>query len=455
MTPESGRAYFGEVLQRVRLEVGLTQDELAERSGLTVRAISYLETGRTRKPYQRTVRLLAKGLGLSGACLDTFAQAARGIIRDGEAEPAVSLAEPRDDDMTGVPPADAPVGTAVSPGLLRPMQLTADLADFVGREKEIKVISDHLSGAGVAGESHGVRIVAVVGMAGVGKTALCTHAAHQVRDLFPDGQLYANLEGIGGQSRPAYEVLARFLRDLHVRVDLIEKDEEALAAQYRSLLSDRRMLIVLDYAHDARQVRPFLPGAGTSAVLISSRDQMAALESAMVVKLDPLTRSSGRKLLTRVVGDERVGREPAAAERLLALCDGLPLAIRIAGARLSSRPNWSVAMLADKLACLDSVLDELEIGDLAVRASFQASYDTLPEPGDGRAVSAAQAFRVAASAEDAITLLEASRRLCKPDDQVEKSLEELVDANLIDSPAPGVYRINRLLKAYYASRSLS
>ena len=235
-------------------------------------------------------------------------------------------------------------------------------------------------------------MVLVVGSGGLGKSALAVHAAHLLASRFPDGQLYANLLGATQPADPA-EVLGRFLRDLGMDGHRIPLGEEERAAHFRTRLAGKQVLIVLDDARDAAQVMPLLPGSASCAVLVTTRNWLPELVGSAALDLEVLSPDEGRELFTRVVGAKRVAAEPAAADEVLAACVGLPLAIRIAGARLATRGAWSVRTLADRLADERRRLDELRVGNLAVRASFEVSFASLRrEAADG--AGPAGAFRL-------------------------------------------------------------
>ena len=177
---------------------------------------------------------------------------------------------------------------------------------------------------------------------------------------------------------PAGDVLARFLRDLGVDGRDIPVDEAERAARYRTTLARRRMLVVLDNARDAAQVRPLLPGTASSAVLVTTRSRMPDLASTKLVDLNVLDDDEALKLFIKVVGEERTAAEPEATAELLDACAGLPLAIRICAARLATRSGWTIQAMADRLRDVHRRLDEMRVGDLAVRASFQVSFASLP-----------------------------------------------------------------------------
>lgn len=278
------------------------------------------------------------------------------------------------------------------------------------------------------------------------------HTAHLVAPYFPDGQLYVNLHGATQQVTVA-GVLARFLRVLGQDTALIPADVEERAALYRTMLADCRVLIVLDDARDAEQVQPLLPGNPRCAVVVTARAQMPELIGATVV--DVLPPDDARDLLAWIAGEKRTLAEPDATDDILAACAGLPLAIRIAGARLAARGNWTVRSLADRLADERRRLDELRAGNLAVRASFEVSFASLPGPRSG-GPDPAQAFRLLGLwTGPSISLAAAAALLGKAEGATSDALEVLVDARLLESPEPDRYRFHDLLSVYAADRARS
>ena len=273
-----------------------------------------------------------------------------------------------------------------------PAQIPADIGDFTGRETHVAHLSALLLGTTKGTNPGAVRIAVVNGAAGLGKTTLAVHAAHQVSAHFPDGQLYVDLLGAGAQPAAPGEVLARFLRDLGVSGDKLTARDDERAALYRTTLTGRRVLIVLDNAKDAAQVRLLLPGTASCAVLVTTRNRTPDLASIRYVDLNVLEDTEALELFSRIVEEERAAAEPDATAEILVACAGLPLAIRICAARLAARRNWQIATLAARLRNEQRRLDELKIGDLEVRSSFQVSYDSLSKPRRG--VDPAHAFRL-------------------------------------------------------------
>jgi tetratricopeptide (TPR) repeat protein len=335
---------------------------------------------------------------------------------------------------------------------VRPAQLPADIGDFTGRDTHVKHLCDLLLAGNAASSPGAVRIAVVNGAAGLGKTTLAVHAAHQVSAQFPDGQLYVDLLGASSQAASPGEVLARFLRDLGVEGDKVPARDDERAALYRTTLTGRRVLILLDNAKDAAQVRPLLPGSSACAVLVTTRNRTSDLASMQFVDLNVLEDTEALALFTRVVGEERAAAEPDATAEVLVACAGLPLAIRICAARLAARRQWRIATLAGRLRNQHRRLDELKTGDLAVRASFQVSYDSLKTAGRG--ANPARVFRLLGLWQGAsISLSAAAALIGEPEDDVADALEGLVDVNLLESPAPDWYRFHDLLKVYATERA--
>jgi len=341
--------------------------------------------------------------------------------------------------------------TAAAPLSARPAQLPADIGDFTGRETHVAHLCALLV-EGTVGSRGAVRIVVVNGAAGLGKTTLAVRAAHQVSEHFPDGQLYVDLLGASTQSAEPGEVLARFLRDLGIEGDKVPARDDERAALYRTTLTGRRVLIVLDNARDAAQVRSLLPGSSSCAVLITTRSRTPDLASMRFVDLNVLEDTEALALFSTIVGGDRAAAEPDATAEVLVACAGLPLAIRICAARLAARRQWRIATLASRLRDQHRRLDELSTGDLAVRASFQVSYDSIRTVSRG--ADPARAFRLLSLWQGAsISLQAAAALLGEPDDEVEEMLEALVDVNLLESPAPDWYRFHDLLRVYAMERA--
>lgn len=329
-----------------------------------------------------------------------------------------------------------------------PAELSADLTDFAGRAAEAEQLAAVLRTT-PSGPAAPVVLSAISGAGGMGKTSLAVHVAHRVLEQFPDGQLQVDLHGADAQPSAPHDVLARFLRALGTVPERIPLDPDERAALYRSLLSQRRVLILLDNVKDAAQVRPLLPGSGGSRILITSRSTLPGLDGAHRISLGVLGPDDSLDLFTRIVGHDVVAAEPDAVQAVLEICSGLPLAVRIAASRLAAGLHPSVRDLAQRLADERSRLDELMVEDRAVRATFAVSYHGLPD-------DQARAFRMlAVSACPSVTVPAAAAMLALPPDITQHLLDALAGIHLLQSPAPGRYEFHDLLHIFAAERAQS
>jgi tetratricopeptide (TPR) repeat protein len=330
-----------------------------------------------------------------------------------------------------------------------PRELPRPVADFTGRAEELAAVCGYLASAGKAA---GAAICVVDGMSGVGKSALAIQAASMHAGSFPGGQLYVNLRGATPGLPPLdpLEALGHMLRALGCDPAAVPGRAEEAAARFRSLAAGRRLLILLDNAASARQVRPLLPAETGSAVLITSQRPLGTLEGAHAFHLDVLPERHALKLLAQMAGPERMAAEPQAAAAVTRWCGGLPLAIRIAGARLAARPAWPVAALAELLADASRRLETLEsiaTGDMAVRRSFDFSLLALQESPDAADRAAAAAFSLLSLADGPdISTEAASALLYQPEPHTAILLERLVDAHLLQASRPGRYQFHDLLR---------
>jgi len=419
------------------------------------------------------------GAGRHAEALDAYGQARGVLAEELGVDPGAELRQfyadllAEDEKLTreaGDAPGSISAGTVTASsqppqpgdeaGVLRavpvPAQLPADVADFTGREDQVRHLCDVLAGDGAEADSGAVRIALVAGSGGLGKTSLAVHAAHRVKGSFPDGQLYVDLLGAAPQPLPPPDVLARFLRDLGVDGREIPVDDDERAARYRTVLAGRRVLVVLDNARDAAQVRPLLPGTASCAVLVTTRSRMADLASTRLVDLNVLDDDEALALFTKVVGDERAAAEPEATAELLLACAGLPLAIRICAARLNTRSGWTIGAMARRLRDEHRRLDELRAGDMAVRASFEVSFASLPASVQPDGIAPADAFRMLGLwYGPSISLPAAAALFGTPEFLAEDALEILVDAHLLESTAPGRYKFHDLLRVYASERAVA
>jgi DNA-binding SARP family transcriptional activator/tetratricopeptide (TPR) repeat protein len=336
---------------------------------------------------------------------------------------------------------------------LTPRQLPATVPNFAGRVAEFAAMTKALQDGGGEGR---VRIMTITGVAGVGKTTLAVHWAHHVARCFPDGQLYVDLRGFGPSGAPvtAADAIHGFLTALSVPTEMIPAATEAQAGLYRSLLADRRILVVLDNARDPAQVRPLLPGSAGCMAVVTSRTWLAGLvaaEGACHLSLDMLDDAEAAELLTGRLGRQRTSAEPEALGELTALCGGLPVALVIVAARAIAQQHLPLRVLAAELRGTKSRLDALTTGDSAtdVRSVFSWSYLRLSAP-------AARLFRLAGLHPGPSLSVQAAASLAGlPLSATRRGLRELVSAGLIDERIPGRFALHDLLREYAAERAKS
>jgi tetratricopeptide (TPR) repeat protein len=320
------------------------------------------------------------------------------------------------------------------PKFLSLHQLPSDIADFTGRTTEIDTIRQQL----LSGKS--LVISAVAGMPGVGKSALAIHVAQQLaKSDFPDVQLYVDLRGADGYGLEPGAVLAGFLRAFGFNESNIPHDLQERASVYRSQLVGKRSIVLLDNAQDEAQVRPLLPG--NAVVIITSRHVLGALSGATVLQLKVLSKDDAYDLLAKLVGIERLQAEPEAATEILRLCDGLPLAILIAGGTLKSKLHWQLADYSRKLADERQRLEHLQLSDLSVRASFELSYQEL-SPADGMLFSRLGILVGKDFGEELAAVLHDS------DLPVIDGIERLIDAQLLEVTIDRRYHFHDLLRLF-------
>ncbi|MFY7568086.1 BTAD domain-containing putative transcriptional regulator [Streptomyces sp. WI04-05B] len=445
--------------QRARLEEWLLQLlesrlDMDLEQGCHAESVSELTALTAEHPLRERLReLLMLALYRSGRqaeALAVYADTRRLLADELGVDPRPGLKELQQRILQadpGLAEPSAPLAPEPAPALVRPAQLPATVPDFTGRAAFVSELSKVLSSASSASSEQGrvMAVSALAGIGGVGKTTLAVHVAHQTRSAFPDGQLYVDLQGAGTQAAEPETVLGAFLRALGTAESAIPDSLEERAALYRSVLDGRRVLVLLDNARDAAQVRPLLPGMEGCAALVTSRVRMVDLAGAHLVDLDVMSPEEALQLFTKIVGTERVAAERKAALDVVAACGFLPLAIRIAASRLAARRTWTVSVLAEKLGDERRRLDELQAGDLAVKATFELGYGAL----DGQQ---ARAFRLLGLADGPdISLAAAAAVLGLPVDEAEEVLESLVDTSLLESAAPGRYRYHDLVRLYARS----
>ncbi|MET8560841.1 helix-turn-helix domain-containing protein [Streptomyces flaveolus] len=408
---------FGQQLRTLRIRAGLSQEALSHAAGVSVRALADMERGRTRGPQRRTVQALAEALGLDDA-------EAAGL----EKSAAVGRPRPRSDS--------SPAGSGA-------LALPRDIQDFTARGPALARLVELVRDAAPGRPA----ITVVTGQPGLGKTAFAVHAAHHLAPHFPDGRFALDLHGMDPEPTTPRDALARLLGAVGVADAAIPPGTDDRAGLWRSLAGERRMLLLLDNAAGESQISPLLPGTGPSLTIVTSRHAMAGLESVHRTDLALLRREEAVELLTRIIGPDRVQAEAQAARDLADLCGHLPLAVRIAGQRLLSRPHERLGKLVTRLAAESRRLDGLQAGDLQVRAAFALSYRQLP-------LSSRTLLRRAALAAGADFSPETGALLAGlTHNEAVACAEELADAGLLQSdPFAERYRFHDLLRLYAAEQ---
>ncbi|WP_030236566.1 AfsR/SARP family transcriptional regulator [Streptomyces sp. NRRL S-350] len=429
------QAAAAEELCAVALDVGLHAEIVGELNNLTAEHP-------LRERLRELLMLALYRCGRQAEALGVYTDTRKLLVEELGVEPSAGLSAMHTRilaaDPTLVLPA-VPVPTAREDNPTEPpapAQLPADVPDFSGRSELVEDLSTILMNA----TGQAVVVTSLAGIGGVGKTTLAVHVAHRVRAEFPDGQLYVDLRGAGASPADPVVVLGDFLHALGVT-----ESPDALeprAALYRSLLASRRMLILLDNARDADQIRPLIPGVSGCAVLATSRSRLAGIPGAQLFDVEELTPTEALALFSAIVGQQRVADEPEAAMKVVTACGFLPLAVRIAAARLASRPRWSVSDLASRLADQRRRLDELQLGNLAVETTIGLGYGQL-------SADEARAFRLLALIDSPDIPLAAAAALLGVDEYTAEDLAEaLVEANMLECFTPGRYRYHDLLRLY-------
>ncbi|MEV6594775.1 AfsR/SARP family transcriptional regulator [Streptomyces acidicola] len=414
---------------------------------------------------EQLCRLLMLSLYRSGRqaeALTAYRRTRSTLVTELGIEPGPSLRELHDRilaaDTSLDPPspqgeADARVspvtGHATRPAQL-PAQLPADLPAFTGRRAELEKVQALL----LDDERHPATVVSVIGgMAGIGKTALAVHWAHQVAHRYPDGQLYINLRGFDSADSlmPPEEAICTFLDALGVPPQRIPARLDGQTALFRSLLARRRMLILLDNARDTEQVRPLLPGSVGCLVIVTSRNQLTGLiagEGAHPLTLNPMTPAEAHRFLARRLGAARPAAEPRATHEIIARCARLPLALAIVAARAATHPDFPLEAVAKELHDSQGSLDAFAGGDLAtdVRAVFGSSYEALSVPATRlfHLLGLHRGPDISAPAAAALAGL--------PLRETRGLLVELTHAHLLTEHSPGRYTLHDLLRVHAAER---
>lgn len=380
--------------------------------------------------------------GRRADALDAFQRARRLLVAELGLEPGPQLRELQHSILSdALPGPSSSVAAAPPPGWVVPAQLPADVAGFVGRERYLR----RLDGCQAGG-----CLVGVTGSAGVGKTSLALRWTHRIADRFPDGQLYVNLHGFGpDEPMDPAEAIRGFLAGLGVPPARIPVGLQAQEGLYRSLLAGRRVLVVLDNARDAKQIRPLLPGSRTCLTVVTSRDELAGLavtDGADLVPLELMSADEGRSLLVRRIGAERVAAAPRAVDEIIGYCAGLPLALAIVAARAATRPASDLAALVGELREQQGGLEAFASADpdSDVRAVFSWSYRAL-------SAAAARLFRLLSAHPGAdATLPAAASMVGLPPARTQRILAQLTGANLLAEHTPGRFIQHDLLRAFAA-----
>ncbi|WP_127502449.1 helix-turn-helix domain-containing protein [Actinoplanes solisilvae] len=396
---------FGVLLRRLRLAAGLTLEQLAQSSGVTDRAISDLERGVSRNPRLRTAEAVADGLKLDGR------------------ERAALLAAARRGRQSSTP---------VVSGLPLPRRV----ADFTGRHSELAQVRAWTAGAG---ESSPAPVVVISGAPGVGKTSLAVQAAQ----VWPaDEQLFVDLRGLDARPLAPATVLGRLIRAVSADQPAVPRDVDEATALWHTLIRGRRFVVVLDNAMTESQIRPVLPPHGPTVVLVTSRRALSGLEGVRRMRLDALPSDDAVRLLSAILDDAGTRSSPESLRRIAELCVNVPLALRIAGNRLLSRPGWTPDDLITRLTEEEQRLDALAAGDLEVKAAFTLSYQQLSP-------IAQRVFRRLALVPGTSTGVELAGVLAEETiPATEQALDELVELSLLQQRPDGRLEFHDLLRLY-------
>ncbi|MBP2479370.1 transcriptional regulator with XRE-family HTH domain [Crossiella equi] len=393
---------FGAVLRVLRAESGLSQEELAERAGLSSRAIGDLERGKVVRPQERTVDALGRALG------DPALAALRGAA------------------------APAPAGAG------EPRAVPAGGHFFVGRTEELRKLLDLLCRAR---SRSGPAVVLVTGAPGIGKTALAVRACELLEQRYPDGRVHVDMRG----GLTSADAAARVLLALGVPAATMPTGASGRSALLRSVLRDRRCLLLLDGAAEPAQVRALLPGSPRCAVLATSRTGLRGLGTTGRIVLGPLDPAAGQDVFRRALGERVVGQHLGAVAELTRLCDGHPLALRILLAQLHDQPRCTPSVLAARLRGEATRLDHLVAGELSMRRLFEATCRRLSTGAD-RLLTALAQVRGDLSVERARLL-----RKCAPA-VARATVAELVDANLVLPAGSGRWALPSLVRLFVRER---
>ncbi|MFV2110306.1 BTAD domain-containing putative transcriptional regulator [Micromonospora sp. LOL_015] len=368
----------------VRLELGVYHDLVGDLTDLVARFPL-----RERSRAQLMIALYRSGR--QAEALEVYRAGRNVLVEELGIEPSEELQRLERDILSGVadlggatatvPAAVTP--TATVPPVIRPVTphlLPADISDFTGRAEQIALLRRNLLPDRSSGPCEAVPIVTVNGKPGVGKTTLAVHVSHELADSFADGQLFIQLHGLSARPVTAAQALERFLRALGIPGEAIPEGLEERAEAYRQWIADRRILVVLDDAADEEQVRWLLPGSANCAVIVTSRFRLTGIPGAVPVEVDVLSDEQALSLIVKIVGPDMVHAGLNDSLELIALCGRLPIALRIAAARLAARAHWTVGQLVERLKNQSQRLDELAHRGQGVRASLALTYEILSGP---------------------------------------------------------------------------
>ncbi|MEV4840390.1 BTAD domain-containing putative transcriptional regulator [Nonomuraea sp. NPDC049486] len=431
-------------LQQTRIDSARELAEAAVRCGRAADAIDHLERLAKALPYDETIHsqliTLLGHAGRRAEGLRHYELIRRHLADELGVDPGPGLRRAHVALLGG----DLPVpGPPLPPVCLLPY----DLPDFTGRQAELDRITTVLSA-----EADITSTVAICGMPGVGKTALAVRAGHLLRSRFPDGQLFADVNGPDGRPAEVAQVLGRWLRVLGEQPNAIPDGQQERAELLRARLAGRRVLIVLDNVADAGQIQSLLPTGPSCAAILTSRTDLAALYGMTCIRLPVMPPSEAVALLKRLIGDARTEAEPEPVRRLIEACGHLPLALRIAGARLAARPHWTVTRLTDQFERAGRPLDHLTLGAMEVRAVLAVGYRSLDEP-------ARRLLRLLGLLEmDDVAAWVGAALLDSPLADAEELMERLADAHLLEAVRPLAgdqirYRPHDLVRAFARERA--
>jgi transcriptional regulator with XRE-family HTH domain/tetratricopeptide (TPR) repeat protein len=411
VSPHDGQPSYGALLRRFRSESGLSQEELAEAAGVSVRTIRNLESGQVL-PQRRTTDEVVRALALNVPQRDLLLSSLKEHRRPRLAEYRAERSLPR------------------------------DVTDFVGRRAELEQLQQELEHSA----SSGPRVVLVSGQAGVGKTSMVLHAAHQLSDR----AISVDLRGVDAVPLATTDALAQLLTAFGIRAEHVPASLDIRLALYRALTSERDGLLVLDNAGHADQVRVLLPTGSKWRVLITSRNTLPMLDRTRRIALDIPSEDEALAMLRGIVGAGRLAGEPEAAAELVELCGRLPLAIRLVGSRLLSRPRWTIASWTQQMRERHRRLDLLRAGDVSVRSAIRLSYDqlspelrrmlrlvaSLPWPSVSAVEAAALAGATPAAAESMLASLVSAGLLSDAVAQGHQIMHDLVRLFATEQPEP-------------------